>query len=217
MNVGFELDLGIAAGASKGGRIATGVYKVTIEKNFLYKTENGNNIIDLELRSENGEVGFINRLCIDKTWESGAENFDYPRWQELAAACGMQALTTFAAKRTTKDGEVDAVSIKELHQKTLNVAVYVEHDVYNNAEKIALKLSNSFLPDGRSITEAQAKKPAERIKKIAERLKPFETADFKIWKNSGGQSSTTTAPVATQENVAVAAPVSEEESDDLFG
>ncbi|RLA59456.1 MAG: hypothetical protein DRQ78_10600 [Epsilonproteobacteria bacterium] len=217
MEIGFNLDLDIAAGASKGGRIVTGIYKVEIIKNFLYKTEKGNNIIDLELRSENGEVGFINRLCIDKTWESGAENFDYPRWQELAGSVQMQSLTTYASKRKTADGEVDAVSIKELHEKKLNVAVYDEFDVYNNKEKVTLKLSNSFLADGRSITEAQAKKPAERIHKISSRLQPYETKEYKMWKMGNGDTSGAIDNVTTADVTAPNAPMAEEAQDDLFG
>ena len=210
--LGFSLDLDIAANASKGGRITTGVYKVEIVKAFVYKTEKGNNVIDLELKSENGEVGFINMLCIDKAWTSGAENFDYPRWQELAASAQMQALTTSPMKRKGKDGEVDALVINELMGKTVNVAVYEELDVYNNEERKTLKLSNSFLADGRSVAEAQAKKPASRITKIGERLEQFETKDYKMWKQGGGGSTTTAAPSAP------AAPeMSADEESDIFG
>ena len=211
VELGFQLDLDIAANASKGGRIGTGVYKVEIIKAYVYKTEKGNNVVDLELRSENGEVGFINMLCIDPKWVSGAENFDYPRWQELAASAQMQSLTLVDAKRVTKDGEVDAKMIKELIGKVINVAVYEEKDVYNNKEKTTLKLSNTFLADGRSVAEAQAKKPASRITKIGERLQPFETKEYKAWKQGGGIST----PVETCDPVEQT--VSEEEEDDLFG
>ncbi len=215
VQLGFKLDLNIAAEASRGGRITTGVYKVEIIKAYVYKTENGNNLIDLELRSDAGEVGFINRLCIDEKWVSGSENFDYPRWQELAASAQMQSLTTYSLKRTTKDGEVDALGIKELTGKTVNVATYVEHDVYNNAEKTSLKLSNTFLGDGRSIAEAQAKKPADKITKIAERLAPHETKEFKAWKQGGGTSTAAIDDVSVSD---VAAPeMAEEAQDDLFG
>jgi hypothetical protein len=213
--IGFSLDLDVAANASKGGRITTGVYKVTIVKPYIYKTEKGNNVIDLELRSENGEVGFINGLCIDKNWTSGAENFDYPKWMELAAAAGMQSLTLAPMKRKTKDGEVDANVIAELVDKVVNVAVYEEKDVYNGQEKTRLKLSNTFLADGRSVAEAQAKKPAERIKKIADRLEPFETKEYKTWKNGGGQSGPVS--VAPQAECAPEPAIPSEEEDALFG
>ena len=216
--IGFSLDLDVAANASKGGRITTGVYKVEIVKPYIYKTEKGNNVIDLELRSENGEVGFVNGLCIDKKWTSGAENFDYPRWMELAAAAGMQTLTTAPMKRKTKDGEVDAQVISELMGKTVNVAVYEEKDVYNNQEKVRLKLSNTFLADGRSVAEAQAKKPAERIKKIVDRLEPFETPAYKTWKNGGGgQTPVTPMNTTSPETCAPAAAVPSPEEDVLFG
>jgi len=209
----FTLDMEVAGNASKGGRITTGVYKVEIVKAFVYKTGNGNNVVDLELKSENGEVGFINMLCIDKTWVSGAENFDYSRWQELAASAQMQSLTTSPMKRKGKDGEVDALVINELMGKTVNVAVYEELDVYNNEERKTLKLSNSFLADGRSVAEAQAKKPATRITKIGERLEQFETKDYKMWKKGGGVSTPATPAASTPEAPAMAA----QEEDDLFG
>ena len=62
--------------------------------------------------------------------------------------------------------------------KKIQVAVYEELDVYNNKERKTLKLSNSFLADGRSVAEAQAKKPAERITKIGDRLEAFETKEI---------------------------------------
>jgi len=213
IELGFNLDLDVAANASKGGRISTGVYKVELVKVFVQKTTGGNNTIDIEMKSENGEVGFINGLCIDAKWASGSENFDYPRWQEFAASAQMRALTTSPMKRMGKDGEYDALVINELMGKTVNVAVYVEHDVYQNAESTKLKLSNTFLADGRSIAEAQAKKPAERIKKIEERLEIFETKEYKIWKNGGGGTT-----IATQAAPVAVAPVMEaKEEDELFG
>ena len=213
VTLGFELDLDVAANASKGGRITTGIYKVTITKAFVSKTANGNNIVDLELKSENGEVGFINGLCIDKNWVSGAENFDYPRWQELAASVGMRSLTTSPMKRITKDGEVNGLVINELMNKTLQVAVYEEYDVYNDKEKVTLKLANSFLADGRSVAEAQAKKPASRIEKISSRLQSFETKAYKDWKAHGGG----TTPTQTQPTQATQPVMAEEEEDDIFG
>lgn len=215
MDLGFKLDLDVAASASQGGRIETGVYAVEIVKAYVYKTENGNNIVDLELRSDKGEVGFINRLCIDPTWESGSENFDYKRWQELAGAASMQTLTTFPTKRKTGAGEIDILGIKELTEKHVKVAVYEEFDVYNNEKKVSLKLSNTFLKDGRSVAEAQAKQLATRIEKVGARLERFETPAYKAWK-TGGASAIDSVGVEDM-SAPVAAPMAEEAADDLFG
>ncbi len=211
--LGFKLDLDVASSASQGGRIETGIYVVEIIKAYVYKTDNGNNIVDLELRSNNGEVGFINRLCIDQKWESGSDNLDYKRWQELAASAQMQSLTTFESTRKTKNGEVQVAQIKELVGKKIQVAVYREFDVYNNEEKVSLKLSNTFLADGRSVSEAQAKKPAERIDKIGGRLVDYHTKEHKAWK--GGATTATSAPV---ESVAEpVAQIDDAEANALFG
>ncbi len=220
MELGFKLDLEVAGNASRGGRMVTGVYKVEIVKALLAKTDNGNNILDLELRSENGEVGFINRLCIDEKWSSGSENLDFKRWQELAACAGMQSLTTYDTTRITKAGEIAVKGIQELTGKVVNVAVYQEHDVYNNEEKISLKLSNTFLPDGQSVSEAQQKKPASRINKVGERLADFHTKAYKAWKG-GVTTPTNQTEVKNSEAIIeqeMAAPaMAEEEQDDLFG
>jgi len=214
MELSFNLDLDIAASASQGGRITTGVYSVEIIKAYIYKSTKGNNLIDLEFRSENGEVGFVNGLCLDAKWSSGAENFDYPRWQELAASVGMKTLTKAPMTRKTKDGEVQAEVISELMGRKVQVAVYEEFDVYQNKETKKLKLSNTFLADGRSVAEAQAKKPADKINKIKERLEPFETKTYKEWKVSGQASTPTTSTPTCSPNVPEMAP---EEEDDLFG
>ena len=116
-------------------------------------------------------------------------------------------------KRTGKDGEYDAMVINELMGKSINVAVYEEKDVYNNQEKVHLKLSNTFLADGRSVAEAQAKKPAERIHKIEDRLEPFETKEYKEWKLGGGTQAID--DVTTEDMAAPAMDTAE--SDDLFG
>lgn len=213
MEIGFKLDLDLAAKASQGGKLGTGVSKVEIAHAWVSKTQNGNNLLDLELIGENGEIGFINRLCIDQKWTSGSENLDYKRWQELAAACRMQTLTLVDSKRNTKNGEVDAKEIQELIGKVVKVAIYEEFDVYNNKEKLSLRLQNTFLADGRSIAEVQANKPAERIEKIAERLRIYETPEYKQWKNGTRAIDN----VVAEEICEPDSVMSEEKSDDLFG
>lgn len=216
--LGFKLDLDMAESASRGGRMTTGVYKVEIVKSYVYKTANGNNLIDLELRSENGEVGFINRICIDEKWSNGSDNIDYKRWMELAACAGMQSLTLYPMTRKTKQGDTAAQGIKELLGRVITVAVYQEHDVFENEEQISLKLSNTFLASGQSVTEAKMKKPADRILKIKERLADFHTAAYKSWKS--GVTTTQPEIVASQETIAdeVATPAMDTaEQDALFG
>jgi len=224
MELNFKLDLDVAADAAKGGRITTGVYTVEIVHAEIGKTENGNNIVDLEVRSENGEIGFINQICIDEFWASGTENSNYRRWQELAACAQMQSLTVYAYKKTVKGVETEVQGIKELVGRKVRVAVYEEFDVYNNKEQIRLRLQNTFLPDGRSVAEAQAKKPAARIFKLEERLKPFYTEDWTKWKAMGGITETAaTTPQAPTMETRVAPPLETlgeanlQEEDDLFG
>lgn len=216
MEIGFKLDLGIAESASRGGRIRTGIHKVEIIHAWVGKTENGNNIVDFEIRSENDEVGFINRVCIDEKWASGTENLDYKRWQEFAACAGMKSLTLVSGNRNTANGEVSTKEISELKGKHVTVAVYEEFDVYNNKEKVSLKLQNTFGKTGQTIAEAIAKKPAERIEKLRERLVKSETKEYKAWKLGGGDAAidnVSLSNIGTPQVVAVA----EEDEDELFG
>jgi len=217
MELNFKLDLEIAKEAGTGGQLTTGVHTVTIEKAYAYKSENGNNLLDLELKSDKGEVGFVNRICMDEKWTSGTENVGYAKFMEFAACAEMQSVTLVPTKRKTKNGEVDANVIKELMGKTLKVAVYKKKDVYTDdsgkvVETEALVLQNSFVKDGSSVDEKINKKPIERIYKIEKRLEDGETKEYKEWKLKGG-SALDNVTTADMEETPVEAPTKEA----LFG
>ena len=132
----------------------------------------------------------------------------------------MKTLTVYDSQRKVSGEMQPAKSIKELEGKMITVAVYEEFDVYNNQEKVTLKLQNTFLESGQSVAEAMAKKPAERIKKLEKRLEPYHKKEWKEWKERGGVS--TASPDVTESSRTVGAPVSEpevpsEEEDALFG
>ena len=200
-DLGFSLDLNAAKSASKGGRIDTGIYDVTIEKAYVYDSKKGDKMLDLELRSKDGEVGFINRICIAPTWSTGSENFGYNLIQELAGVVGANTFTAVATTRKRMDAEEPANSIQELVGKTLKVAVYTKFDVYENKERKELQLSASFFTSGKTIEEAEKNGDAVRIIKLADKLADFHTDAHKAW------SGTQVAVAATVDpSAAVSAP-----------
>lgn len=172
----FKLDEEVAGTNGKGnGKVETDVHAVTVTNAFLGETANGNNLVDLIFETEGGSKGVIFGMCIDEKWKSGAENFDYSTWQELAVLGGMKTGDTYMAKRKMNGKEVEAIAFKELAGKKFNMAIYEEFDVYNGKETIKLKLSQTFTPSGKSLTEARENLDPVAMDKAKESLKPFYT------------------------------------------
>ena len=186
----FKVSTAAATSIEKG--VDTGIHKVKITKGYLAKTKGGNNILDLELETMSGSKTSIYNICIDEEWASGAENFDFAGWNELALCAGMKTGETYATLRKDKDGkDVAAIAFKELERKVVNAAIYFEVDVYNNAETRKRKLSRVFFENGLSIAEKEAgKTEAKTITKLENRLADYYTKAHKEWKTNGGTTST---------------------------
>ena len=208
----FNLDEEIAVSNKVGGGagVKTGVFPVEITNVFLGETSNGNNTVDFIFETEAGGKGVIFGMCIDPKWKSGAENFDYPAWQEFAKISGMKTGDTYEAKRKMNGKEVSATAFKEVAGKKLNLAIYEEFDFHNGKETIKLKLAQTFTPSGKSLVEAMGKLEAAEMEAVREKLKPFETKKWKAAKE-GGTITTETAADTSTEEVAV-----EEDDEDLF-
>ena len=197
MELGFTLDLNAAKAASKGGRIGTGIYTVKIEKAYVYESKNGDPMIDLELRSKDGEVGFVNRLCMAKTWSTGSENFGYNIVQEIAGVVGAQTFTAVAGTRKRGEVEEPANQIKELVGKELKVATYVKFDAWDGKAKQELQLNSSYFVNGKTIEEAEKGLDATRIVKTSDKLADFYTDAHKALGNATTAAAPAAAPVET--------------------
>ena len=122
----FKKDESVALNAGKGGSLDTGVHSVKIVGAYLKQTEKGNNVIDLEFEGKTGGKVSIFGMCIDEKWVSGAENYDYARWQELASVANMQTGAVAPCKRKNFDGtEEDANAFTELMGLEVQVAIQV--------------------------------------------------------------------------------------------
>lgn len=206
----FKLDQEVALSAGKGGGLDTGVHKVKIEAAFLGTTTNGNNVVDLEVEDANGAKATIYGMCIDKTWKSGAENHDYPKWQELALVAGMATGATAPVKRKDYNGVVtDAVVFTELTGKVLTLAIQVElgmnTKVTPNKETKKRKLTRSFFEDGKSMAEKQNGSEAKTSVNLASKITDYETKEYKAHKAGGDTAGTPTAessePAASDESL----------------
>ena len=199
MEFKFNVNADIAKSMEKG--VDTGIHKVKILKGYLGKTKAGNNILDLEFETMGGAKSSIFNICIDEKWTSGSENFDFAGWNELALCAGMTTGETYETKRKGKDGkDVSAIAFKELEGKIVNIAIYFEVDVYNNAETRKRKLSRVFFENGLSIAEKEAgKTEGKTMQKLDDRLADYYTKAHKEWQTNGGTSAGSTTTPASQE------------------
>ena len=199
MEFKFNVNADIAKSMEKG--VDTGIHKVKILKGYLAKTAKGNNIFDLEFETMGGAKSSIFNICIDEKWTSGSENFDFAGWNELALCAGMKTGETYETIRKDKDGkDVSAIAFKELEGKIVNIAIYFEVDVYNNAETRKRKLSRVFFENGLSIAEKEAgKTEGKTMQKLDDRLADYYTKAHKEWQTNGGTSTGSTTTPASQE------------------
>ena len=197
--MGFQLNLNAdaALNAGKGGSIDTGVHEVTIVGAYLVETKNGNNTIDLELESKTGSKGTVYGMCIDEKWKSGAQNYDYPKWQELAAVLNMSTGATAAVRRKDFNGaESDAVAFTEIVGQKVQVAIQVELDINdtNGKETKKRKLNRTFFATGHSLAEKQAGSDAKQSVQLGKNLKDYETAAYKARATNAPADTTDEAP-----------------------
>lgn len=189
MEFKFNANADIAK-AKEGKGVDTGIHKAKITKAVVTKTKNGNNIMDVYFET-NGSQFAVYGICIDEKWSSGAENFDYPTFMELAMTAGMKTGEMYDTEiEVTRDGKKvkeKAKAFKELENKVVNVAVYWEFDVYENKEKKSRRIQRVFNADGLSLAEVESGKTDGRaMSKLEDRLADYETKAYKAWKGNGG-------------------------------
>lgn len=204
-NFEFSLNNDIALEAENTGGsfgvLDTGVYSITIKHAAMNKTKNGNNVVDISIQTEDGHETTIWGMCIDPTWASGSENYDYKKWQSLAAVTGMKTGETAPYKLELSNGQVkDLVVFKELQGAKLKVALQKELSVYQGDVKEKNIFHSFYFEDGCTLSERMSKKTAERIDKVAARLTDKHD---KSYKNQG--------------NATTATAVVEESTPDIFG
>jgi len=197
----FDEDLVEEAEATGGsfGTVETGIFKgVTINFASLGKTANGNNTVALDITTADGHDLTIWSafMTIDKTWSSGSENFGYKDWQAFMVACGAKTITPtpFALKKDDGTLIKDLSVIKELHGVKCSLAIQKRFTTDKHGdEKIDNIIHSSYNAKGQTYLEAKGNQPAEKIEKVATRLKDKITKEWKALGNS--------APVVEEEEM----------------
>jgi len=173
----FDEELVEEAEATGGsfGTMNTGIYKVTVNHAALDKTSKGNNTIALDVTTEDGHRTTIWSAfgTIDKTWASGSENFGYKDFQAFMSACGAKTITPTPFTLKKDDGTVikELSVVKELHGAKCTLAIQKELDIYNGQEKERNLIHSSYNAKGQTYLEAKSGSPAEKVDKVAARLK----------------------------------------------
>ena len=196
LNFTFDEELVEEAESTGGsfGTLDTGIYGVTINFAALDKTEKGNNTLALDITTEDGHRTTIWRAfgTIDKTWASGSENYGYKDFQAFMAILGVKSITPTPYALKKDDGTLikNLSVVKELHGIKCKLALQKELSVYNREVKESNIVHSSYNQKGQTYLEVKANTDAEKIYKVAERLKDKETKEYK---------KLSVAPVETEE------------------
>jgi len=189
MNLEFDFteDEIIEAEATGGGFgvLESGIYKgVTINFASLGTTKNGNNTVSLDLTTADGHQLTIwsSFMSIDRTWSSGKENFGYKDWQSFMVANGAKTITPTPFTLKKDDGTVikELSVIKELHGKKCSLAIQKRFTTNGSGEeKLDNIIHSSYNAKGQTYLEAKGNLPADKIEKVATRLKDKITKEWK--------------------------------------
>ena len=202
----FTLDNDIAMKAENTGGsfgvLDTGIYSFTIKSASIDKTQNGNNTINLGIETDTGHETTIYGMCIDPTWASGSENYDYPKWQSLASLCGMKTGERVPYKLELSNGQTKELTVfKELMGKKLKAAIQKSLSYYKGEVKEKNIIHSFYSEDGKALSELSSNKPAVKIDKIASRLSDHHDKTYKKHMASGGVSDTVEASTENEASI----------------
>lgn len=179
------------------GLLETGVYKdCTIIRGVHSKTEKGNNMIDLTVRTNTGhEQTIYQAFCMDAKWASGADNkYGYAAFLRFAKATGMKSADTFQEPLLDREGKpvmkkgtntpVVFTSFKDLKDKKCDLGIQKVLDVYNGKVQETNEIYDTFACG------------SESSDKLAIRLKDKQTRAYKEFMEDGGDvAEDSSAPV----------------------
>jgi len=202
----FNINQQAAVNTGRGGALASGVHKVTIQEAWLGETKNGNNTLDLELVGEDGSRATVYGMCIDETFTTGSKNSSFGVWNELAIVCAMQTGAVTPMERTAYDGsKTTENAFGELIGKSFTCGLQIIHDVNQDETKEVKRRSlyRAFYADGRSVAEVQAGEAVAK-QSVALEITDYVTPKCKAFRErSAGAPAVAAAPVG----VAPVAPI----------
>lgn len=179
----FDDEAAETAGQESGfGVLDTGVYEVIINHASLDKTQNGNNTLSLSVATKDGHSTTLWNVfgTIDKTWKSGKENFNYGSFQAFMGVAGVKSITPVPFELELDNGQKKQLTVvKELHGKKMKLAIQKVLDIYKGEVKESNEIHSSYNEKGQNYAETKAGSSAEKIDKVAERLKDKQTKRYK--------------------------------------
>jgi len=169
MDTTFTIDQTIARQATaRYGKITeSGVYAVKIEHAYLGNNTN-NIVLNLQVRTSGGSVGFINALGVKPLWASGAVNNGYAMNMALMALCGVQQPQIVEVTRSKNGKQIKALEVANLIGKQCMVAVRC----LKEDDQVRLRLVEAYGVDGVTLSG-----DTEAIKIASKNL----AADYTSW------------------------------------
>lgn len=193
----FDEELALEAESTGGsfGVLDTGAYAVTINYASLDKTKNGNNTLSLNITTDSGHTTTLWNVfgTVDKVWSSGKENFGYKDFQSFMAVNGVKSFTQVPYTLKKEDGTKikDLTVVKELQGKKCKLVIQKVLDIYNDDISEKNEIYASYNAKGQTYLEMKDNAPAEKILKVAERVKDKETKAYKSFKLKGATGADT--------------------------
>lgn len=153
-----EVESAKEASVSNFGVLESGMYKgATVVRAVAGKTKAGNNIIDLTLRTADGqETTIYQALELDQKWANGKLNeYGYPRWLRFAKACGMKSAQTFQEALVKGDGtpifkkgtqeQIVLTCYKDLHGKKVDIGIQKVEDIFEGKVQTYNEIFDTFV------------------------------------------------------------------------
>jgi len=169
------------------GLLESGVYKdCTVVRGVHSKTEKGNNMIDLTIKTNTGhETTIYKAFCMDAKWANGSDNkYGYASFLRFAKACGMKSATTFQEHLLDRDGKpvckkgtkipVVLTSFKDLKDKKVDFGIQKVFDVYDGKVRESNEIYDTFACG------------SESSDKLATRITDKKTKAYKEFMADGG-------------------------------
>jgi len=101
-----------------------GVYTVTIQKAYFEMTKNGDPMINLQIRTDTGKLGFLNGLGVNEQWHNGSTNYYMAQTHALLEIANKGDEVVLKDAVRIKNGvEVATREITSLLNSKLQVAV----------------------------------------------------------------------------------------------
>ncbi len=183
----IKINAKAAKSVKTGGILQSGVHAVVVQAAVIYESAKGNNMLNLELKSDDGGIAYINNICIDEEWVSGSENSNYARSQEFFMVVGAETLKLKDKVIKLNNGKKkDVWEVTNVIGKKCQVSIYREYGVNDSdEERIETKLSQTFLPSGKTLTEKDEKEDAKVIESAKKKTKDNHTKEWVKWNKSG--------------------------------